>query len=286
MTKLNPGQSLILSTRSKPYKLLFVLVMGLVLAMYSPGCSHSSEQSELVRKLLNVSGLGAQLSNIHSALWLALPSDAFLHENQRNSALRNFRKALSSDELVSIAQNAFQIQFDAEKIELAIKFFETGPGRKLARVQKESLTNNNIRNIRESRRTAALLDDKRLELITRIIETHKAAEANSDLANMLIRSLLAQGIGQEGGKAPLTGHKTRASSAALEKNLIDETVLLSYANNLRSFDDKELEALISFFESPEGKWFETTSDLFIGEIVSKLGEALAQTLSQQSQQIR
>lgn len=242
-----------------------------------------ADENDLISKLFRISGLNAQIDQIHSSIWLAIPSDAFPNEAVRNESYRKFRKAIPTENLATMARNEAQRAFDREKIESVIKFHETTPGRKLARVQRDLLVNHNLKNMREAHKTAALLPEERLELISRLISIQKATETNAELNATFIDSLL----NRRTHKAEVDNSQEelqtgRYSFMTLEKRLIDETIMLSYANNLKSFDDNELVTLINFFETPEAAWFMEIVATVNKKIVQETGRVLAQTIAQQT----
>lgn len=267
-------------------KLSFVFpVIFAILLISAARCQ--SDQSELINRLLRTSGLASQIEQIHSAVWAAVPADAFSNDTQRNDALRGFKKTVTTDELMSLLREQIMNSFQEEKIEALIKFFETALGRKLSRIQKDMLNTNNLKAIRESRRIAALLEGKRLELISRIMELNRAAEINTQLTSTLIDAMIMKEplrrADSESSGTTLDRHEPQA---ALEKNLVDETMILSYANNLKTFDENELTALVSFYETPEADWFRTVSNSFMRHAVRELGIALSRSLANQSVQTR
>jgi hypothetical protein len=262
----------------------FLIVLWIVLLFWAPIENLCfANENDLILKLFRSSGLNSQIDQIHSSIWLAIPSDAFVNEAVRNESYRKFKKATPAENLATIARNEAQRVFDKEKIESVIKFYETIPGKKLARVQKELLVNHNIKSMREAHKTAALLPEERLELISRIISIQKAAETNAELNATFIDSLLNLPTPKsEKGSAQDELKTSRYSFMTLEKRLIDETIMLSYANNLKSFNDDELMTLINFFETPEATWFMEIVASANRKIVQETGRVLARTISQQT----
>ncbi len=270
----------ILSTRLNANQPLLVAILLVILAVILFIGHASANQNELVLKLLKTSGVTSQLDQIHSSIWMAVPLDAFANDTQRNEAFRRFRKVLTADYLLSIAHDQFQVSFDADRIRAVTNFFETGVGRKLARVQKDLLAPHNLKNIRESRRTAALLEGRRSELISRMIQTQRASETNSELADLLVRALLTgKSFSEDGQEIDQSDAERTTPHVVLEKNLVNETVLLSYANNLKSFDEDELLALVTFLETPEAQWFQAKKDSFNALIVQEIGQTLSDIIS-------
>ncbi len=260
------------------------LLITVMLVIQSPDyCSGEQIQNDLVTKLIKVSGLSSQIDQIHTAIWAAAPADVFVSEAQANDALRRFRKAFTTEQLMSLIRDRMLSSFDEDNIERLIKFHETVLGRKLARTQRELLNNRNLKNIREGRKTAALLEGKRLDLVSRIMELNKAVEINTQLATEFVLGMLNTNTGPDTQETfPEANHHQQKTSVALEKNLVDENTMLSYANNLKAFDENELTALVTFLETPEAEWFRKTTVSFFRSAAREFGKALAETLANPS----
>ncbi len=265
--------------------LLFLVLTVLVDLTTMRTCG--ANQDELILKFIKSSGFASQIEQVHSAFWAAVPADAFVSYNQRNEAWKRFKKDLPADRLMSILRDQVLDSFDQDRIDSLIKFYETGLGRKLIRVQRDMLSVNNLKSIRESRKTVALLDTKRLELLSRIMELNKAARTNTQLTSTLVEAMLMGDTDKPGEDGPSESRVNKSRNPiALEQNLVDETMILSYANNLKHFDEKELNDLIAFLESPEAEWLGKVSSSFLNKAVWELGKALSHTLANQSGQGR
>ena len=265
------------------FRIISLLISIIFVVQWPDYCSAEQNQNELVSRLMKVSGLSAQIDQIHAAIWAAAPADAFASEAQGNEALRRFRKTFTTDRLMSLVRDQMLNSFDEDKIESLIKFHENPLGRKLARIQKDSLNSRNLKNMRESRKTAALLEGKRLDLISKIMELDQAAEINTQLAMEFVLAMLnPEALSDTQEIYPEASQDRRKTSVALEKSLVDETTILSYANNLKSFDESELAALASFLETPEADWFRKTSGASFRNAARELGKALAETLASRS----
>ena len=265
------------------FRIISLLISIIFVVQWPDYCSAEQNQNELVSRLMKVSGLSAQIDQIHAAIWAAAPADVFVTEAQGNDAFKRFRKTFTTDQLMSLVHNQMLNSFDEDKIASLIKFHETPLGRKLARIQKDSLNFRNLKGMRESRKTAALLEGKRLDLISRIMELDQASEINTQLATEFVLAMLNPDTSADTEEiSPEMPQDRRKTSVALEKSLVDETTILSYANNLKSFDESELAALATFLETPEADWFRKATGASFRNAARELGKALAETLASRS----
>lgn len=260
------------------------MLVAMLLVILSPEyCPGQQDQNELINRLVKISGLSSQIEQIHTAVWAAAPADAFATESQGTEAFKRFKKAFTTDRLMSLIRDQMMSSFDEDKIESLIKFHETTLGRKLARIQKDVLNIRNLKITREGRKNAALLEGKRLGLISRLMELNKAAEINAQLATEFVMGMLDNNAAPDAHRlSEETIYNQAKTTVALEKNLVDETTILSYANNLKSFDENELTALVTFFETPEAEWFMETTGSFFRNAARELGKALTETLANRS----
>ncbi len=228
--------------------------------------SGMAQQPDTILKLLKSSGIISQLEQAPASIWMSLPSDTFYNETQRNEAFRQFKKSLSPEFLNKLATEHFASEFNEENVQEMIRFFDSTLGRKLSRVQRNLLDVHNIRNLRESRRAAAMLEDDRLEVINKLIDVQQALKTNSSLTSTLLKSLISNESDQE-----------KISSLTLDKNLMEETILLAYANNLKNFDNDELTSLVDFFGRAEAKWFMSINHSLNIKIMAEAGRVLSET---------
>jgi hypothetical protein len=231
-----------------------------VMSFALPRVVFGDEMDTLTDKALKVCGMTGQLDDLGNALISAVPADAFPSAKMQGDAKEFVKKSASKNALLEIVRSVVRTEVDRETLEKVIAFYDSKLGRKVGRLHETSLEPTMLKNIREGRKVLAASEDSRVGLLKRIIDSDNAAETNKLLLKTVIRGLLE-------GYAGDTPDTTNDGELAKEKLKImfeavrtdgyrtKELALAAYAYTYRSLEDKELEELAAFRESPPAMRF-------------------------------
>lgn len=257
---------------------LAILLASLVSLSASP--SRGADEESLIDQALSQSGTTAQVESLPAAVLLAVPGDVFPDTKTREAVTAAVKKSATADSLVAPLREALRSDFHEESIEKVIAFYDTRTGRKVARIQTRGLAPDLLKTIREGRKTAVSMDEKRLDLLHRLIKADRVGETNSVLVTMLIDGLFHGSATEAGNGKPAApeGSQEHHAGARTEAPRVEELALVGYAHTFRSLDDKELAELAEFKESEAGIWFQKRVLKGLQETVARVGASLAEAL--------
>jgi len=258
------------------------IVLATALTFTAPGLGFCNGSKDLIDKALKVSGIYAQLDDLGSAILAAVPADALPTPKMKSDAAAFIKKSATKASLQELLQSAVNEKFDKPALEQVIQFYETKVGKKVSRVHETALEATTLRNIRESRKLLASLDETRVNLLRGIIGSEGSLDANKALLNTVVKGLLEGTL----GSSPEALDRTRSLLDNLKivdkfvaGNRIEETALMAYAYNYRQLDDKELQELADFLQSEASRKFNEAVgnglDKGVYTISKALGEAAA-----------
>ena len=166
-----------------------------------------------------------------------------------------------------------------------IAFYDSKIGRRIGRLQSNSLAPSSLKSVREGRKIAASLDEKRLNLFRRIIKAERVPELNSVLLKSVIQGLA--------DAAPAEGSVQERPSESIQKKIdimenairsdrkrMEELALVAFAYTFRSVDDAELSELAAYDESLPAAWFRNAIQKGLDRSVFKTAKALGSAIIQ------
>jgi hypothetical protein len=262
-----------------------IMVVFLLIAVCSATSGAQGTDADLlINKALKLSGVAGPLDKLGGAILSAIPGDAFPDVKMRNEVAAQVKKEASKEELLSIVRAAVREDYDKDSIEKVIGFYDSKVGRKIGRLQEASLDPTLLKSIREGRRIASSLEESRLNLLRRIMKAERVTEANEALLKSVIRGFV--------DGSPAADPESAASTEAVQKkidvmesairsgrNRGEDTALVAFANTFRSVDDKELEELASYDESPPAAWFRNAVQKGLDRAVYKTSRSLGEAVT-------
>jgi len=227
---------------------------------FSASPSFADDTDALIDKALKLSGIAGQIEMLGKTILSAVPADAFPDQRARNEAEAFMRKRASQEALTEIVRTSVRKQFEKDKIEKVVRFYESSFGRKVGRLQDNALETGLLKSIREGRKTAASLDEVRLKTLARIIDAEIISESNDILVKSVVKGLLdgsTEGVNRPDDETDQINEKLKAveKTMAMEQHRMDDTALTAFALTFRSLSDKELEELAAYRESASASWF-------------------------------
>ena len=249
-----------LKLQSQCVFLYMMVVFLLINVCHSSSSAQGTEADPLINKALKLSGVIGPLEKLGGAILSAIPGDAFPDVKMRNEVAAYVKKEAGKEVLLSIVRAAVREDFDKESIERVISFYDSKVGRKIGHLQETSLDPALLKGIREGRKIASSLEEPRLSLLRRIIKAEGVSELNGTLLRSVIRGLV------DGSPAEAPGLATSAEAVQKKINIMENAIrsgqnstedvaLVAFAYTFRSVDDKELEELASYHETPHAAWF-------------------------------
>ncbi len=273
--------------RLKPFSqrlfLHLMVVFLFITVCHAPSSAQGTDADSLINKALKLSGVTGPLDKLGGAILSAIPGDAFPDAKMRNEVAAYVKKEAGKEALLSIVRAAVREDFDKESIERVIGFYDSKVGRKIGHLQEASLDPTLLKSIREGRKIASSLEEPRLSLLRRIIKAEGVSDFNGTLLRSVIRGLV------DGSPAEGPGLATSAEAVQEKINIMENAIrsgqnrtedvaLVAFAYTFRSVDDKELEALASYHETPHAAWFRSAVqkgfDRAVYQTARSLGEAV------------
>jgi hypothetical protein len=262
-----------------------VVVFLLIITVCSSQCrAQETEADLLINKALKLSGVTGSLEKLGGAILAAIPADAFPDAKMRNQVAGYVKKEAGKEQLLPIVCAAVREDFDKESIEKVINFYDSRVGRKIGRLQDASLDSTLLRGIREGRKIAASLQEPRLRLLERIMKADRVSEVNETLLKSVIRGLI-DGSAVDGAKTVASTETTKKKVDIMEsairsvQNRGEDIALVAYAYTFRFVNDKELEELASYKESPQAVWFRNAVQKGFDRAVYKTAKSLGEAVT-------
>lgn len=263
----------------------FVALLALITPMLTPiGPAAYSEApgdkdiGPQIEKLIQKSGMEAQLKSFYKLLAATMPSDAFPNHRMRRRAVDILREQAGEDVLAPIMVEAFRTDYDQEPFTRTTAFFDSRTGSKLGRLLSRSsqrLWPGKL--LSKARKEAQGISGERARLLDRLIVAQKVGERNHELVIALLKGLLEEDI----RVAAHSPKELRKRMEAVEDKVEDATrrsdkaSLSLFAFALRTLNDEELRETVEFEESPAGLWFRSVAHGACLQVAQRAGEALA-----------
>ena len=272
------------------YAVSYIIVVLLLIAVWPIKSSAQDEQADLlIDKALKMSGTTGQLERLGGAILSAIPADAFPRSKMRTEVAAFIQKEAGKEQLLSTVRAALREDFNKENIEKVIAFYDSKVGRRIGRLQGNSLAPSLLKSVREGRKTAMSLEEGRLNIFRRIIKAERVPELNRVFLKSVIQGLIdaspAEGSAHKGPSEPAR-KKIGIMEDAIrsDRHRTEALALVAFAYTFRSVDDKELSELATYDESPAAAWFRNAVQKGFARSVyitaKSLGSAIIQWQSQ------
>ncbi len=253
--------------RSTLILIIFILAQSLSIAQV-PGSP--------ITKLIRISGLRGQLEHLAAALLMTVPDDLFPDNRSRSNFNSHMKGQISTESLAKVFEETFSENLEMEKLDKAIKFYESSLGRKLGRIQGDSLSSYNIKAIREARRMTTTLTEDRTRLLERLILNGNIYQNNVAFRKLIVHLLGAPHWDEHSESQDNSGAKLGSPKNYSEEGpgSLHQAFLTCFAYTYKSLTDQELESLAKFQETEAGEWFENTASKCFEQVIIKTVKAL------------
>jgi hypothetical protein len=246
------------------------------------GLAFGDEMDTLTTKALKVSGAAGQLDDLGPALISAVPADAFPNSKAQGEAIAFVKKTAGKSALTEILHSVVRSDVDKDTLEKIIAFYESKLGKKVGRLHETALEPTMLKSIREGRKVLAASEESRLGTLQKILDSDNTDETNRVLLKTMIRGFLEGYAGDtpdttNDGEAVKEKMKIMDKAIRKDEQRTKELALAAYAYTYRSLDDKELEELAVFRESPEAARFGEAVRKGLDGAVYKIARSFAET---------
>jgi hypothetical protein len=234
----------------------------------------------LIDKALNQSGLSGQLESFAPSVVSAVPDDAFPNAKAKGEIGAFMKKSVGKDRLLPLVREAVRENFNRKMIEQVIEFYDSKLGRKVGRLQGNTLSPALLKTVREGRKTTAAMDETRLNFLRRIIKAEHVAQYNRRLLHSFAKGLIEGPQDAPGSHNPTSreGLETVEDGIRFDKARAEEIALVALSHTYRSLNDKELEELTAHKESEPGVWFGSTLQKGLNRAAYETGKALGEAV--------
>jgi hypothetical protein len=232
---------------------LSVLLVGLCWCAGYPVAADEVDVS--IDKALKISGMAGQVEHLGQAILAAVPEDAFPDKRIRSDAAAFVKEQVSRDSFLELIRSGVREQVDAETLVHVLNFYESKLGKKVGRAQNSAVEPAAVKKAREGRTILLSLGESRMAALRRIIAAQEVSTSTAQLLSATVLGLAEGSLGNEianVAQAEDTRRKIRLveSEIRADRNRMEETALISYALTFRTLEDKELEELAAYEESP------------------------------------
>jgi hypothetical protein len=251
--------------------------LGIILLLFAIMPVRADENRDLIDKALRLSGISGQFDELGPSLVSAMPLDAFPYQKFRHELSAAIKKCFSRENIKESMISAMAVELESGTLDAVIKFYESKPGRKAARINETALESGVLRNIRESRTYLNGLDANRVELLKRLLKAENSVADNERLMQSVLRGFVEVSSEQTDGASDLlqqTAEKMDIVNKIIsaQQNRIEDTALMASAYSFKSMDDKELLEIIAFLESQPAVQFNTALMKGLDETVRRLAK--------------
>lgn len=259
----------------RPLATAATIIMVLTLAPVS--LAWGDEADKLIANALKGSGVAGQLEMLTTTILESLPGDTLTGKEKKETE-KYLKRRFGKDAIVAKVHTAIRQDFDQNAIVKVVGFYLSRLGKKVGSLQRRTLAPSSIVDVREGRKTVALMTEPRIALLKRIIRSDRVSEANAGLLSSMVRGLAEGSVENDEGHTEGMPKKLEllVDQARLLRGHTEQVALVAYARTFRSLSDKELEQLALFHESHEASWFRNAVQAGLEATVHEVSKALGE----------
>jgi len=247
----------------------------------------SDAEERLVHDALALSGAKKQM-DYYSGIVRSSVSEvqgAMSRERTKQDLRAVVGDSFGRSRLYSSAVGFFITRFNRTHITEVIQWLKSPLGRKMANIERSGYAPDELQRSAEPADIYEKLPEERQQVIQDLEKTLCATELNIGVISLSLFEMLK-------GMQSQLGERSTMSSAEIEtlvenvrgvpREKLTRHVLISLTNMYRNFTDEEVRAIIRFYATPAGIWFnETSRDAIrtaIGKAARESGEKIGRTL--------
>ncbi|MFH1116599.1 MAG: hypothetical protein V1792_22015 [Pseudomonadota bacterium] len=240
------------------------------------------ELDRLIDETSAFSGLSKQLEMLTGTMVAAVPEEALSNGMSRKEIGRFMEKSAGEEALASKVRESIRLDLNREALEKVSKFYRSGLGRKVGRLQGRALIPSAIQDVTEGRNVTASLSGSRAAILKRIIRAQHVCRSNFLLLDQMVNGFADGRLGRSHDEAERIRDrfKSLVEKARTAEEHMERLALASYAHTLGPLSDKELEELAAFHESEPAEWFRVRVQKGLNEAVYMSAKALGEAITE------
>jgi tetratricopeptide (TPR) repeat protein len=235
----------------------------------------SCEDQRLIHDALELSGAKRQMENYADILSSTLPQfrSGMSDGKQKNDILLFLRDSYRINKIYPPVVSTFSARFNKKYMVSVIEWLKSPLGKKSTSLEVAA-------NVPEMMKKSAAYSEEydrmqevRKQRIRDMEKAVRATELNVDIVAVSLFEMLKGMQARMQGSGKMNSEEIDAlvgNVRGVPREQLTRDVLISLAFTYRSLTDEELDELVRFYRSPEGRWFNDTS---IEAISSAIGKA-------------
>lgn len=235
----------------------------------------SPEEQGLIHEILDLSGVKKQMENYAEILSSALPQFRVGMSNgkQNNDILLFLRDSYKINKIYPPVVDTFGARFNKKYISSAVQWLKSPLGKKSASLEVAANLPEMMKKSAAYREEYGRMLEGRKQRIRVMERAVRATELNVDIiAGSLFEMLKGMQVRMQ-GSGKMNSEEIDAlvgKVRGVPKEQLTRDLLVSLAFTYRNLTDEELDEVVRFYQSPEGRWFNDTN---IEAISSAIGKA-------------
>jgi len=235
----------------------------------------SNDEQGLIHEALDLSGAKMQMEQYADNLSKTLPQlrSGMSDKKQRDDILLYLRDSYKLNKIYPPVVETFRARFNKTYMLSAIRWLKSPLGKKSTGLEVAANMPEMVHAAPAFRDEYERMQEGRKQRIRDMEKALRATELNIDIASVSLFEMLKGMQARMQGSGKMNSEQIDAlvrNVRGVAREQITRDVLVSLAFTYRSLSDQELDEVIRFYQSPEGRWFNDTS---IEAISSAIGKA-------------
>jgi len=247
----------------------------------------SSEEQGLIHDALELSGAKKQMENYADILSSTLPQfrSGMSNEKQKNDILLFLRDSYAINKIYPSVVSTFSARFDKKHMLSVILWLKSPLGKKSTSLEVAANMPEMMKKSAAFRDEYERMQEGRKQRIRDMEKAVRATELNIDIVAVSLFDMLKGMQVSMRGSGKMNSEEIDAfvgNVRGVPREQLTMDLLVSLAFTYRSLTDEELDEIIRFYRSPEGRWFNDTSieavSSAIGKASREIGEKMGNAL--------
>lgn len=247
----------------------------------------SREEQGLIHDALELSGAKKQMENYADILSNTLPQfqSGMSDRKQKNDVLLFLRDSYRINKIYPQVADTFSARFNKKYILSVIQWLKSPVGKKSTSLELAANLSEMMKESVDFRDEYDRLQEGRKQRIRKMEEAVRATELNVDIVAVSLFEMLKGMQVRMQGSGKMSSEEIDAlvgNVRGIPREQLTMDLLVSLAFTYRSLTDEELDEVIRFYWSPEGRWFNDTSieavSSAIGKAAREVGEKMGSAL--------
>ncbi|MBI5075278.1 MAG: tetratricopeptide repeat protein [Nitrospirae bacterium] len=247
----------------------------------------SSEEQGLIHEALALSGAKKQMENYAEILGSAIPQfrSGMSDGKQNDDILVFLRDSYKINRIYPPVVDIFNARFNKKYLSSVIEWLKTPLGKKSAGLEVAANMPQMINRSAAFREEYDRMKEARKQSIRHMEKAVRSTELNVDIVAASLFEMLKGMQVRMRGSSKMNSEEIDAlvgKVRGVPRVQLTRDLLVSLAFTYRSLTDEELDEVVRFYRSPEGRWFNDTSmeaiSSAIGKASREVGEKMGDAL--------